>query len=272
MERVQWFGADDHLMGTWHAGASSAALAVLLLNAGVVHRIGPHRIHVKLARALGTQGHASLRLDLSGLGDSGRVQMPADYREQACHDIGSTMDQLERRFGVRRFAVFGICSGAENGLEVAFRDPRVRGVYMVDGHAYPTARTRVLRYALAVQAHGPMHALRWLSKRIRTSAASTAIDDGQEEVIEERLSKADFAARLQALVDRQADVQMVYTGSVLDRYNHATQFRRSFGGHAFVDQVRCYYRPALDHTMTTLEAQRTLIDDVVAWANRIAQA
>ena len=269
MERVQCFGTEDHLIGTWTPANVSSNVAVVLLNAGVVHRIGPHRLHVKLARALSAQGQASLRLDLSGLGDSGRVRLPAAYREQSCRDVQGAMDQLEHRFGIRRFALFGICSGAENALEIAYRDARVRGVYMVDGHAYPTFTTWWLRYALAVRAHGPYHAVRWLSRRLQTPRTTDASMEVPASDMDGRLSRDEFARQLQKLADRQVDTEIVYTGSVLDRYNHASQFRRTFGRHAFIEQVRCRYRPDLDHTLTALRAQQALIEEVLAWAQRI---
>src|SRR5262249_27402146 len=43
---------------------------VLFLNAGAVHRVGPNRMYVDLARSWAEHGLTSLRLDLSGLGDS----------------------------------------------------------------------------------------------------------------------------------------------------------------------------------------------------------
>src|SRR5438045_1954876 len=47
-----------------------ARQAVILLNPGIVHRVGPGRIYVKIARALAKMGFVILRFDLSGIGDS----------------------------------------------------------------------------------------------------------------------------------------------------------------------------------------------------------
>ncbi len=47
------FGPDDRMLGIWTpAQGDPAPVACLLFNAGVIHRIGPHRINVKAARAL----------------------------------------------------------------------------------------------------------------------------------------------------------------------------------------------------------------------------
>jgi len=44
--------------------------AIVLLNAGVLHRVGPNRLYVKIARKLASAGFVVLRFDLSGIGDS----------------------------------------------------------------------------------------------------------------------------------------------------------------------------------------------------------
>jgi hypothetical protein len=44
--------------------------AFLLLNAGLVHRVGPNRLHVKIARMLAAMGYVVCRFDFSGVGDS----------------------------------------------------------------------------------------------------------------------------------------------------------------------------------------------------------
>src|SRR5262249_32019788 len=43
---------------------------ILFLNAGAVHRVGPNRMYVTLARAFAERGLTSARIDLGGLGDS----------------------------------------------------------------------------------------------------------------------------------------------------------------------------------------------------------
>ena len=66
------FGPEHRLLGvlTRPVGSLQAGIACLMFNFGVTHRTGPRRIQVKLARRLAQQGVASLRFDLSGLGDS----------------------------------------------------------------------------------------------------------------------------------------------------------------------------------------------------------
>ena len=70
-ERVYRFGPQRSLVGIYTEPSPEemipdAPLAVIL-NAGIVHHIGPFRLHVDLARRLAESGFRTLRLDLSGL-------------------------------------------------------------------------------------------------------------------------------------------------------------------------------------------------------------
>ena len=52
------------------AGPIDSSPGVILLNSGLVHRVGPNRVYVKLARRLAGLGLTVLRFDYSGVGDS----------------------------------------------------------------------------------------------------------------------------------------------------------------------------------------------------------
>ncbi|MGA8008355.1 MAG: alpha/beta hydrolase, partial [Thiomonas sp.] len=67
--------------------ASPPPFGVLLFNAGVIHRVGAHRVNVKLARALAADGIATLRCDLHGMGDSLRADGRLSYKDQVVADL-----------------------------------------------------------------------------------------------------------------------------------------------------------------------------------------
>src|SRR5574339_577479 len=81
-------------------------IAVLLPNTGLEHRVGPNRLHVYLARALADAGFPTVRLDLSGMGDSTSSDTADPLR-----DLGAAMDALESQGIAGRFAALGLCSG-----------------------------------------------------------------------------------------------------------------------------------------------------------------
>jgi Serine aminopeptidase, S33 len=251
-------------------------IAVLLLNAGVVHRIGPHRTSVKIARHLAQQGYTALRFDTSGVGDSRTPRGAAPYARQAVLDITAAMDYLESNYGLKRFALFGICSGANRSYDVAQVDPRVAGIFMFDGYAYPTLRMHLLQYALrtrkmtlrrlpAALARHTSRAISWSFSSLRRqqpaeSQLTAAMRPGREE----------YAEAMQATVDRGVQVVILFSGSVFLEYSYANQLHDAFSGCRFVDQIVCHYVPEIDHLVSSLASQRRLIELVDEWVARFS--
>lgn len=147
-ERVLQLRRDQGLLGILTPAPPSRAadVACILMNAGVTHRIGPHRLNVKLARHLADLGLTTVRLDLSGLGDSRPEGSTRGFTDQAVSDIRAAMDQVQRMNGMAGFVVSGLCSGAAIGFRAALADPRIVGLRL-DPYAYRTRRA-MLRYYL----------------------------------------------------------------------------------------------------------------------------
>ena len=263
-------GSERHLAATLTLphGGPAPEVAVILMNAGVIHRMGPHRLNVKMARALADANVPSLRLDLSGQGDSRSPVKTIDRQQQVVLDLKAAMDHVQRICSVQRFVIVGICSGAFNGLAVAEQDQRVAGLWLLDGPVFSTRRTNWVRYADQLKTR-PVQALwTWALRAARSplwllKAASTA--SSAPPVSGHQLSRTAFAATLQRLVDRGTAVCLVYSGSMYWSYNHATQFADAFAGHAFVSKVRCDLLADVDHTGSTREGQRKLIHNVLDW-------
>lgn len=265
------FGPGQRLVGVLDHRPGDAPVACLLLNVGVTHHMGPRRLNVKLARALAARGISSLRLDLSGLGDSGAPEAGERYRSQAVADLQAAMDHVQQATGIGRFAVLGICSGAVNAYRVAQADERVVGVMMFDGYAYPTALTRLVhdwRRATTLRP-GAVAAKVW--QRVRRLCGLPVADRQVSIFYASRDSSApdrtQFAATLTALDARGVQVLIMYSDALLAIYNHASQFRRVFAGHDFVQRVQCLYLPHVDHIPTSQEAQSEFIGRVVDWVS-----
>lgn len=237
---------------------------VVFLNAGVIHRVGPHRLHVKLARQLAARGIASLRLDLSGIGDSRSVPGALSFRESSVADTRAAMDQLTAELGATRFVVFGLCSGADNALAAAEADPRVAAIVVLDPPAYVTPRARARRLARRVRSLGGARAtVRWgleaIARRVRTRG-----DDAPEVVGGREVPPpAVFRAQLAALVARKVGVLAVFSGALGARYNHADQLFELFP--ELRGKVDRAYFPHANHMFTELDAQAALIRTVVDW-------
>lgn len=87
-EEAHRFGRASHLVGVVGLpDTRRAAIGVIVLNAGLVHRVGPFRLHVELTRRINATGYATLRFDLSTLGDSAAA--PGSLtRTQQVEEIG----------------------------------------------------------------------------------------------------------------------------------------------------------------------------------------
>lgn len=140
------FGPDSGLKGilslppkdVMYASGGESPIAIIL-NAGVVHRSGPFRLHVDIAHELSDVGYASLRLDLSGLGDSSVRTNVVEGQNRALLDVANAMDALQQQTGKNRFVLIGLCSGAYNAHQIALEDKRVVGCVFMDGLVYRTA-------------------------------------------------------------------------------------------------------------------------------------
>lgn len=112
--------------------------AVIMTNAGTVHRIGPHRLYVDLARELAELGFYVLRMDLSGIGDSAVGTSPENlcYPATGLDDCQEAMNVLASRLGVERFTIAGLCSGGDIAFQLGLKDPRVAGVIMMNPRTF----------------------------------------------------------------------------------------------------------------------------------------
>src|SRR5213078_3809525 len=104
-------------------------VAVVMLNAGAIRRIGPNRMWVELARRWASQGVPTFRLDFAGIGDAEGDRrfsnVAALYEPEFAGQISAALDVLQRRLGAQRFVLTGLCSGGYWAFQGALRDPRV---------------------------------------------------------------------------------------------------------------------------------------------------
>lgn len=141
VETALRFGEEQRLFGivTPPHSAGRRRPAVILLNVGADHHVGPHRMNVDLARQLAARGYLALRFDASGLGDSPAAPGKAAnriYTKDAVADVRSAMDLLAERHGVRTFVLVGLCSGAFTAFHTTAVDRRVVGQVLISTYAF----------------------------------------------------------------------------------------------------------------------------------------
>ena len=283
-ETTLTFGPQGDLLGTVTFPASDAAsiptFGVLLFNAGVIHRVGAHRVNVKLARALAAHGIAALRFDLHGMGDSVRADGRLSYKDQVIADLRAGMDLLQSTTGTRHFALVGFCSGALPSYWTAQADARVSAIVLYDALYFATARS-VLRYLgvrLMRHGFGPKAWAVWSRVALRGAAGvfgkigRMVARRGQASPVETRSADSDADARLdpkefgQSLLDlaqRGTGVMVFSAGTDFSAVNYADQLRETLGLQQIRhDRLLFAHLPDIDHAVTTRVAQRQWIDTV----------
>jgi pimeloyl-ACP methyl ester carboxylesterase len=122
------------------AAAASDAPAVVILNTGIVHRVGHNRMYVTLARRLARRGRLAVRFDFSGVGDSVARGDGTPPLEAWMQDIGCVLDWLQQTRGITQVVLVGLCYGADHAVLYGASDPRVVGLVLMDPSLPPTTR------------------------------------------------------------------------------------------------------------------------------------
>lgn len=262
-ERLVSFGDDKGLSGVLLAApsADNPPPGVLLFNAGIVHRIGPHRLNVKLARRLAPLGRSSLRFDLSGLGDSAAARPGRGFEAQTMHDIRAAADALASAAGVERFVVIGLCSGADNGCRAALADERISGLVLLDPYSYPNRRAQIERAASKAFDFN-----RWKRAIARAVApVEPSVAAGEEDNSRPFPPREAFGADLARLAARGVDILILYTAFVREHLTRPEHFFETFADFDFAGRVEVDVDPGVDHTYTELAAQGALLARVEKW-------
>ena len=243
--------------------------AFIILNAGLIHHVGPFRLNVTLARKIAAIGCVACRFDLSGIGDSGPSQDNHSYWAQTVSDIQETMDFIAAKHGAREFILIGACSGADNAHRTAVADKRVIGAVFVDGYSFPTLRHYLKRYgrsALSIRKWANL-CLKFFSRRLTTGNNPTASSDPLEGIDYTEFPPKDNVQReLQALVHRPVKLLYFYTGGFSEYYNYEEQFKDMFPGLDQKGQIKVCFLPEADHTLILQRDRQRFVDTVSQWA------
>jgi pimeloyl-ACP methyl ester carboxylesterase len=115
-------------------GVAASRAGVVMLNAGAIRRIGPNRLYVQLARTWALRGVASLRVDLSGLGDS-EGQDPVGSRLYSMISVPEAQGAVKALRDSRGFpavTVMGLCSGAFVAFHAGLIDGTINRTILIN--------------------------------------------------------------------------------------------------------------------------------------------
>ena len=274
-ERVITFGKEKNLVGVLtepdEFNKVKDTPCVLMLNAGILHHVGPFRLYVDLARHLAAQGYITFRLDLAGIGDSLSVKGAGYDEDSITDDVRMAIDELQRKKEITDFVILGLCTGAANAHKVAVVDGRVKSAAFLGGYAYPTWRFYIKRCLPAVM--DSLRVKNVLLRMVRRVFGKSANDDQSFEMTEDfgwwKLpAKNEVHGDLLRLVDRGVDLLYVYSGEEREVYNYQDQLQQAFSSIDFNGKLNVIINEEADHTYILTEDRDRLISQVTDWLNK----
>ena len=130
------FGPNRNLFGILTAPVESqrADSAVIFVNTGSNHHIGPNRMYVTHARLLASQGFMAMRLDIGGMGESPASPGQRDNHLFGRHSVAEVHAAIAwlKTLGVSRVMLAGVCSGAYLSFRSALAEPAVTSVMLIN--------------------------------------------------------------------------------------------------------------------------------------------
>jgi exosortase A-associated hydrolase 1 len=120
---------------------------VVIIVGGPQYRAGSHRQFTLLARMLATQGIATMRFDVRGMGDSEGAARPFTALND---DIRAAIDTLLSQVpSLDHVALWGLCDAASAAMMYGYQDQRVRQLIVLNPWVHTEVsghRTRLTHY------------------------------------------------------------------------------------------------------------------------------
>jgi pimeloyl-ACP methyl ester carboxylesterase len=271
------FGRSASLMGILSRPISELPFrrpAVVILNTGIAHRVGHHRMYVTMARELAGLGHLAFRFDLSGIGDSVSRGDGLGPLEAHQADVSEALDWLMANCNVNEVVLIGLCSGADIALSYGHSDKRVTGLVLLDPTIPPTVRfyahyisrrlTQLRSWWSFVGGRGRIY--RELSGRLKSALGVTPAQT-------EHSDRKELEQLYLMSLNRNLKLLVVLTGGPLEgRQSYREQIFEALPnvplrGKAIVE----HFRDA-DHTFTSECARTRLQELVLGWIKALGSS
>ena len=280
-EHVSILGKSKSIVGVFtensYVSNNHTLPLIIILNAGVLHRVGPNRIHVKMARKMADSGFKALRFDFSGLGDSIKFINNLSYENNRIDEAQEAIDYLVSVTGIEKYILIGICSGADIAYQTACGDDRVAGFIGINGFYNSSNNKENIADIVKMKTQA-----RYYKKQITTFEGWKRILKGKSNFFMiknmilhnlkrlfkqsiEGMNNEDTSNNWQKLTVRNMDVLLIYSdgSSALDEYNllHKKEIPKFNGS----EQVKVEILEQSDHVFTLLWSQDILLTTINNW-------
>lgn len=270
-EKIIRYGENKRGLGiiSLPEGIESAPI-VVLLNAGLLHRSEPYGLNTRIARELAKIGYICVRVDLSGKGDT-PARENLTNRESVWKDWQALRDVLNQQFGKRALVIFGLCSGADNGIKIAAQDSQVVSLILLDPVAVRDKDFAKRQFLQRIRNPSkwlnlPRTGLRYLKRLMFGVKVSDYIALRDEPTIE------DMQTCYRRLVASQGRVLTVFTSHELKNYNKSGQYSEALKVEGLAGICEEIFWPRVLHLYPAAAHRERLITVVRAWAKRHIEA
>lgn len=269
---------------------------VVLVNAGLIHHVGPHRQWLEMARRWAALGIPSLRIDIGGIAgsgppDGGAINRP--YPSWAVDDVAAAIARLREVPGVEPDVVLvGLCAGAHNSFHAARRLTGIRAIVMIDPINYYMMDSDPLKSA-EWEAEWKTHAeYAWYTSRLSDPEAWRKLFSGQVKLffvakilirkaraivsawttillpsaIATRFTgqRGDLGGDLTRIVERGTAVHMIFAGNAPGLWYLRMYARRALRKLAATGRFTLHIGAGADHTFSNWGWRRWLNDTITA--------
>lgn len=262
VEEAHKFGRRGHLAGVVARPArgcqSTRHPAIIIVNAGFLHHVGPWLFHVHLARQIAALGLYALRFDLSGLGDSALPPERQAVTERKNADISDAIQFMRLQFGVTNVVMVGLCSGAVDSHRAALIDERIRGVVMLDPPAYPDAGYYFLYYFERLM--NPARLFGFLARISKEYFSNQKVQIDLAPRIHEPVPAHEFALQVEAVTVKGTVYMFSYSAG--REYKHRNQLYSILTKATPRANISVFRFPRLAHTQV-IGADRQMISQTI---------
>jgi hypothetical protein len=239
--------------------------ALIFLNSGLIHRIGPNRLTVRIARSLADLGFCSFRFDFSGIGDSPVSTDAKSLQERWVAETKAAMDLVSAKRRAAKFILVGNCSGAAFSFLTSRTDSRVIGAILINLQG----PRKLIRYYVKLAFSSAKIWLRVLNASAQYQDffknLSTLLRKDTSENPKMTYSENDFFADLKSMLDRGMKLIFVYSewdpGLPYFQVHVAKRLKKI----ALDRNLDMQMIPGINHDFNLLSGQDALIKIVQRW-------
>ena len=264
IEKAVLFGPAPGLVGVISEPGrtvSGTSPIVIILNSGLLHKVGPFRLSVDIARTLQRLGYIVLRMDISGIGDS-KMRLQKAGEDSAVNDVKYAMDYLSDCYGVNRFVLMGLCSGSDNSHRTAVADVRVVGAVHLDGYGFRNFKYYLYYYMRR------LFSLRLVKQKLANLFTKDArlIGSYDGDAIPRTFpSISRVRDEFGKLIRRKVKLLYVYTRGVEYYYNYKKQLKDNLSLPGFAGSIELELNSMDDHTYSRTAARRKVVERIARW-------